>query len=312
MLSPLKSAVRTGVHAALSQRERRLLAASSEPKWPHIFITGAPRAGTSLFYELMVTRYQLAFFSNLAHRFYKTPCAATQIGLPILERRKSTFKSNYGHISGWSAPNEGGWIWRRWIDDGPWIDESTLPMLPEHEIRGTLAAMSNVMEAPFVNKNVMHANRLRVLQALFPDCLIIEVKRDPIETIRSIVRARQRNKGPALNHDDWWSVQPSTAKGGTVVEQACSQVLGVEADIARDSGFNGSSNFLRVEYSSLCGDTWKELDRVEEFLVQHGVPAIIRADVPERFSRAPSKPLADHDEEVIKGFMNETRAVGSK
>jgi len=291
-----KSMVRGSVHTALAPLERRLLAQHGTARWPHVFIVGAPRSGTSLFYELLVTRYRFSFFSNLAHRFYKTPVAATRLGRSAIETRQSLFQSSYGHISGWTAPNEGGWIWQRWLEDGPWTDESVLPGLPADEIRATLAAISHVLDAPFVNKNVMHANRLRLLQALFPDCLILEVQRDPADTVRSIVRARQRNKGPGLNLDQWWSVQPSNAGGGNLVEQACRQVTGVAADIARDSGAAGHANRFSIDYAELCAAPEATLDRVASFLAANGVPAAERGAIPEVFTPPTSAPLPEADE----------------
>lgn len=296
----LKSAVRGSVHTALGPIERRLLAQHGTARWPHVFIVGAPRSGTSLFYELLVTRYRFAFFSNLAHRFYKTPVAATWLGHSVIESRQGVFESNYGHIAGWSAPNEGGWIWQRWLEDGPWINETALPGLPADEIRTTLAAMSNVMAAPFINKNVMHANRLRLLQALFPDCLILEVQRDPAETVRSIVRARQHNKGPALNLDQWWSVQPSNARGGGLIEQACQQVTGVAADIARDSGANRFS----IDYRKLCATPAATLDRVSDFLSANGVPVAERSTIPAVFTLPVSQPLPEADEAQLQALLH--------
>lgn len=298
----IKSAVRGSVHTALAPLERQLLARHGTARWPHVFIVGAPRSGTSLFYELLVTRYRFSFFSNLAHRFYKTPVAATRLGRSAIETRQSLFQSSYGHISGWSAPNEGGWIWQRWLEDGPWIDEAALAGLPANEIRATLAAMSHVLDAPFVNKNVMHANRLRLLQALFPDCLILEVRRDPADTVRSIVRARQRNKGPALNLDQWWSVQPSNAGGSDLIEQAYRQVTGVAADIARDSG-GWRANRLSIDYAELCAAPAAVLDRVASFLAANGVPTAERSAIPEVFTPPVSVPLPEADEVRLHDFL---------
>ncbi|MCK0103897.1 sulfotransferase [Pseudohalocynthiibacter sp. F2068] len=308
MKSWIKTVVRTSVHTILSPLEARLIERYKEAQWPHVFIVGAPRSGTSLFYELLVTRYRFAFFSNLAHRFYKTPVAASWCGRSIIQNRKSQFRSNYGHISGWSAPNEGGQIWQRWFEDGPWTDESALPNLPSAEIRATLAAMSRVFDAPFVNKNVMHSNRLRLLQTLFPDCLILEMRRDPTETVRSIIRAQLREKGPILNDDQWWSVQPSNAGGADLIERACLQVTGVADDIARDTGLMGRKNHLAVDYSGLCADPSLMLDQVETFLSSNGVPMERRQDIQEHFPAPRSKPLDLEIETRIRDLLEQHRA----
>lgn len=298
MKSLAKSVLRSIVHTVFTPLERRMLAQQPVARWPHIFILGAPRSGTSLFYELMTTGFDFAFFSNLAHRFYKTPLAATRIGGKLISDHTPTYQSDYGHISGWAAPNEGGWIWQRWLEDGPWVDERHLTSLPIAEIQATLAGMSALSDAPFINKNVMHSNRVRLLDALFPGCLFIEIRRDAKDTARSIIRAQRRNKGPERDHEEWWSVRPSNAGGDTDIERACQQVVGVANDIERDCAHIGADRHFRVEYEALCADPKRILASVATFLEQHGVPAKPRpgGSVPEQFTLRASRPLEAEEE----------------
>lgn len=292
MTSFAKSIIRGGVHTALAPLEQRLLRQAPAPRWPHVFVIGAPRSGTSLFYELLVARYHFAFFSNIAHRFYKTPVAASWLGRRLIRSYQPQYTSEFGHISGWSAPNEGGWIWQRWLADGPWVDEHAIAGLNTEKMRATLAAMSAMFDAPFVNKNVMHSNRIRLMDALFPGCLFIEVRRDLQDTARSIIRAQQRHKGPEPDAEDWWSVRPSNAGGKDMVERAWRQVTGVAEDIARDSTALNRDCLLRIDYEALCQNTNEVIDNVAEFLSQRGVSMILKSQVPDRFERHPSKPLA--------------------
>lgn len=300
-----KSFVRSTVHTVLAPMEARLLAGQSAPRWPHVFILGAPRSGTSLFYELMVTGFRCAYFSNLAHRFYKTPLAVSRLGQRLITTHEAAYQSDYGHISGWAAPNEGGWIWQRWLEDGPWTDERKLPDLPAREIQATLAGMSTISDAPFVNKNVMHSNRVRLLDALFPGCLFVEIHRDAKDTARSIIRAQRRDKGPKQDSDKWWSVRPSNAGGETVLERACRQVTGVSLDIHRDCSHVGQDRLFCLDYNALCTDPRKALLRVARFLESHGVPAVSRNPVPEQFTTHTSKPLTPEEEirldEMLRG-----------
>ncbi|WP_377194785.1 sulfotransferase [Ruegeria meonggei] len=303
-----KSALRGTVHTVLAPIEAQMLSRHPEAKWPHIFILGAPRSGTSLFYELMTTQFAFAYFTNLAHRFYKTPLAATRIGRPFISRHKPAYQSDYGHISGWAAPNEGGWIWQRWLEDGPWVDESRIVELPVGEIRSTLAGMSYLSAAPFINKNVMHSNRVRLLDALFPGCLFLEVQRDARDTARSIIRAQRRNKGPETDEDEWWSVRPSNASGDTDIERACHQVLGVAQDIEHDCAYVGADRHFRVDYAALCTNPQNILSDVAQFLSDRNVPTLpLKQDpAPETFSLRPSKPLSPEDEAFLDDVLRRT------
>ena len=307
MTSFAKSIIRGGVHTALAPLEGRLLRQAPAPHWPHVFVIGAPRSGTSLFYELLVARYHFAFFTNIAHRFYKTPVAASWLGRSLIRAYQPQYTSEFGHISGWSAPNEGGWIWQRWLADGPWVDEHAMAGLNAKDMRATLAALSAMFEAPFINKNVMHSNRIRLMDALFPGCLFIEVRRDFHDTARSIIRAQQRHKGPEPDAEDWWSVRPSNAGGQDMVERAWRQVTGVAEDIARDCDALNRDCLLRVNYEELCQHTNKTIDSVEKFLSQRGVDMVLKSQVPDRFERHPSKPLTPE----IEARLTELSAVGA-
>lgn len=284
-----------------------MIARQPEARWPHIFILGAPRSGTSLFYELMATQFQLAYFTNLAHRFYKTPLAATKLGRPFISTHRPAFQSDYGHIPGWAAPNEGGWIWQRWLEDGPWTDESVTASLPVDEIRATLAGMSNLSEAPFINKNVMHSNRVRLLDALFPGCLFMEVQRDAKDTARSILRAQRRNKGPQRDREEWWSVRPSNAGGSSDIERACRQVVGVAKDIERDCTHVGANRHVRIDYKALCADPKKTLEDVARFLTGHDVPVRPKNDgsIPAQFTLGGTKRLSIEEEDLLGEMLED-------
>lgn len=310
MTSFAKSIIRGGAHTALAPLERRLLRQAPEPRWPHVFIVGAPRSGTSLFYELLVARYHFAFFTNIAHRFYKTPVAASWLGRSLIRAYQPQYTSEFGHISGWSAPNEGGWIWQRWLEDGPWVDERAAQGLKVDDMRATLAALSAMFDAPFINKNVMHSNRIRLMNALFPGCLFIEVRRDLHDTARSIIRAQQRHKGPEPDAENWWSVRPSNAGGDDMVERAWRQVTGVAKDIARDCAALNQDCLLSINYEDLCENTSEVFDIVYGFLSQRGIRVSLKSQVPEQFERHPSKPLAPEIEARLTA-LSAIPAVGA-
>ena len=68
-----------------------LLRRAPEPDEPVCFIVGPPRSGTTLLYELLVRCFYFSYFSNLAHRFYRTPVAATRIGRRLIHSWEGTF-----------------------------------------------------------------------------------------------------------------------------------------------------------------------------------------------------------------------------
>ncbi len=85
-----------------------------------------------------------------------------KLGNFLLSDWVGSYSSDYGHISGWSAPNEGGAIWKQWLQDADWCDETAIGDVNSLAMISTINGISGVLDAPFVNKNVMHSNRMRL------------------------------------------------------------------------------------------------------------------------------------------------------
>src|SRR5690606_21792278 len=82
------------LEAALVARGAR----EAEAAPPPVFVVGPPRSGTTLVYQLLVRRFRVAYLSNLAHRLYETPAAATWLGRPFVRPWTGPFESRYGHV----------------------------------------------------------------------------------------------------------------------------------------------------------------------------------------------------------------------
>ncbi len=309
------SSIRAAGHAVLWPLEQSMLSkADTAP--PPVFIIGAPRSGTSLLYELMITRFRFAYMSNAAHRFYKTPLAASRIFAKPIDEWQGNFTSSYGHIDGWGAPNEGGWIWQRWLADGDWRDGANFPETSAIELRCLLAGFSHLANAPFLNKNVMHSNRLRLMHRIWPDALFVEVRRDALDNARSIIRAERAEGGPKKHSDEWWSVRPRLAKlyaGKPDSQRAAAQVVGVTQDIAEDIAEIGANRLLSVDYLDMCRNPGAVLTQIAQFLVSNGAAVEDRGTVPNAFPVRPSKPLDHADEAEVTATLgvlmqNETKA----
>jgi hypothetical protein len=277
------------IMAALAPIEKWKLGQQSGEFGPACFILGPPRSGTTLLYELMLTRYQFAYLSNLAHRFYLTPVAATLLGRRGIQQWQGSFESAYGHIEGWAAPNEGGWIWNRWFPEESYLSEDRAAALPVETIRPTIQSLCNVLDAPFLNKNVMHSVHMRLLDAIFPGCLFVHLQRDPAENMRSILRARANEGGPALR-EDWWSVKPRHwdryRNSGNAV-QAAAQVLHIHREIALDAKHLGLERRIVVDYADVCARPKDTIDRIGNFMTTAGVELRDHAGLPDEFRRSP-------------------------
>jgi hypothetical protein len=284
---------------SLRPLESRLVArgaATAAP--PPCFLVGPPRSGTTLLYQLLVRRFRVAYLSNLAHRLYETPVSATRIGWPLVRNWRGEFESRYGHVAGWAAPNEGGWIWERWLPGSESLDASFAAGLPLDEMRGTVSALSQIMGGPFVNKNVIHSVRIPLLAAIFPGCGFVQVCRGPLANARSIVRAEQAGGG--FERDRWWSVKPRAWQqfaGADPSTRAAAQVHFVHCDIEDAAAALGPRRLLRIDYERVCREPRAVVDETGVFLEALGSPVQVRGVVPEAFANAASRPLENPEAE---------------
>lgn len=92
-----------------------------EPGLPPVFIIGAPRSGTTLLYQVMAARFQVAYSTNFLAMFYK----ASILGMALSQKlhggdssEPNTFQSHHGSTAGHAGPYEAGEFWYRWFPRG--------------------------------------------------------------------------------------------------------------------------------------------------------------------------------------------------
>jgi hypothetical protein len=278
-------AARGSLALLLAPLEAALVRSAPETGAPPVFIVGPPRSGTTLLSQVLVHCYRFAPFTNLAHRLHRTPLAAAWLGRALLQRQASAFDSRFGHVAGWGAPSEGGRIWSRWMPEFGPLDEGAAARLPVAEIRRTVFGTAQILGAPFLNKNVMHSVHVGLLDALFPGCLFLEIRRAVRDNVRSIVRAREAGGGPT-DAEGWWSVRPAGAEAFLAAEpvvQAAAQVRLVRETIERDAARLGEGRRLVIEYADLCADPAAVCARVERSCGARGVALAARAAPPAPF-----------------------------
>jgi len=270
---------------------------------PPVFIVGPPRSGTSLLYESLVTRYRFAYFSNLADWFHLAPVAATAFGIFLVRGWRGEFESRYGHIHGWGAPSEAGPIWDRWLPRTK-RNCANSPKA-EKQLQNTILALSGLLDAPFINKNVMLSMQIGLLTRIFENPVFIRVMRDPVENVRSILRAQEDGIGPYV--DGWWSVRPTLAEqfqGADRLTKACVQVIGIEADILGDCKRHAFDRLFTVDYHDMCERPRTLLDELGTFIRGCNIELRDRLQVPAHFSR-PSKNGARLNEAAIRTKLDE-------
>ncbi len=297
--------------ASLAPLEWGLRRGAERPAEPPCFVVGPPRSGTTLLFELLIRRYRFAYISNLAHRLYRTPVAASRLFRGVIGSWRGSFESDYGHVDGWGAPNEGGWVWGRWMPESTHLDAARADALAVSEIRSTVAGIAAALDAPFLSKNVMHSAHMQLLDRVFPGCVFIEIRRDPVANVRSILRAREAGAGPTVAARDWFSLKPlgwEAFRDADPVEQAAAQVFLTRRMIEGESERLGAARLVRTDYETLTADPGRELARIHGLLADQGIRAEDREEIrPEFRNRNPGNDdseLRDRVERVRCGLAS--------
>jgi hypothetical protein len=252
-----------------------------------------------------VRRFHFAYLSNAAQIFRRVPAAATMMAAPQISAWRGGFKSEYGYIRGWGAPNEGGWLWNRWFPQEYYLDPSYAERLPVDRIRRIVAAISRPMKGPFLNKYVPHSAHVRLLDQIFRGSLFIEVYRDPADNVRSIVRARADGQ---YDSREWLAVKPREWEhfaNADDVMRACAQVYYIHQNIEEDARVIGRNRRLIIEYARMCREPRAVLEGVRSFFHSHQIHLRIKDEVPETFRASIDKRLDEDTERMIAEGVEE-------
>lgn len=179
--------------------------------FPTIVITGVPRSGTTLLSQLLPSRYQVGYVSNLMARFYKAPLVGAWLQMQLIRDVIHSLR-DYGSEHGVTAkvfePHEFGFFWTQNLpcsDDchGPGTNETEL-VSRLAELNRTLKNISRAFGAPVLYKSVLTS-------FFFPELLkntdifVVNIFRKKEDVIKSILKVREQRLG---SKSKWWSLRP--------------------------------------------------------------------------------------------------------
>lgn len=220
-----------------------------------VFIVGAPRTGSTILYQVLTNNYDVGFIDNLASYFYR--CLPLGIWLSNIlfgNRPHNNFRSDHGntHEFGFHAPSECGNFWYRWLPNTHhFIEHGELETDKINEIREEIRTCLRIVKSPFLFKNLNAGQRLRLICEMYPNAKIIYIRRDPIFTVRSILKARSK---VGVGKGQWWSIKPKeyqTLLDLDETEMCVAQVLLLEKQIEEDLNLFDSKNVYNLHYDEL-------------------------------------------------------------
>jgi len=257
------------VNGLLSSSEQAALAKYSGvgKEHPLVFVMGPLRSGTTLFMQWLAETGLAAYPTNLLSRFYGAPVIGAQIQLLLTDPRFNfrneildftqsiEFESENGKTHGALAPNEFWYFWRRFLPFGEldWLpDEELLRVVDRAMLVSELTTLTRVFDKPFALKGMILNYNIPFLDALFPQAVFIQIQRDPVANVASILQARERQLG---SREAWYSFkirEYPKLKQLEPIMQAAGQLRCIERAVTRGMKHAAESRKLVVQYENFC------------------------------------------------------------
>jgi hypothetical protein len=237
---------------ALQRREERLLAAAPPSDAPMLLIVGPPRSGTTLVYQTVVRRLPVSFATNLSALFPRAPIAAQALFSRSRHTTGTDLRSYFGQTRALFDANDAFHLWDRWLGTERYRAPDVIAPDAVRAMRRFFDAWSWRFPAPFVNKNNRNTDCLRQLAEALPEARFVVVRRDPLETLQSLLIARQVVQGDVARA---WGLRSHDARhAGTraAVEAVCEQLVEIERRLRADCAVIAPGRLLEVSYAQFC------------------------------------------------------------
>ena len=246
--------------------EKRLYKKSSHPKLPIIFVTGAPRSGTTLVAQVLIQHFPASYFNNLTAVFQRSPIISNILFNRFLNRKSIDYKSYYGKTIKFYGPNDGLYIWDRWLGN----DRTRIPVsiddLAKCNMIRFFGTFEQVFKKPFINKNNNLNTCANLIAEILENSYFICVKRNLLYLAQSLLKARStihgdsyvpyglQNSAKTVNADN--SLDP--------ILDVCKQVLFHEQVIKEQQKIIGEERFWIVSYEEFCANPTDLVKKVSE------------------------------------------------
>ncbi|MHC3995079.1 sulfotransferase family protein [Thiomicrolovo sp. ZZH C-3] len=233
-----------------------------------VFIIGAPRTGSTILYQTLTNQLDVLYIDNLVCRFHKHLFFGFWLSNKLFKQKAhNCFRSNHGNTAeyGLRAPSECAGYWYRWLPkDRHFIDYDDITDMMVQEIRQEISAVINYFDKPLIFKNLNAGQRMKLITRAFPDAKFIFIKRDPLYTAQSILKAK---RSIGIDDNTFWSVMPENVerlRQLNAYEQIVKQIYYLEKQINVDKKLIRRGHLLEVHYTDLTDTSKSQI--IKEFL----------------------------------------------
>ncbi|MDF1749154.1 MAG: sulfotransferase [Alphaproteobacteria bacterium] len=253
---------------ALNSRLLDIVSHAAAIDQPLLFVTGAPRSGTTLLSQAIAGYFNLGFIDNLAAKFWSAPDIGIRLSrMTFGMDRVPEAMSDFGRTKG-SNIHGFHFFWMNqlqltWVDD---LFSDPVDRGVDWQVLGSL--LGGIQQADgraFLMKGYYPSYYMRRFCDLSPNVLFIRINRNLLDQAASIREARLSELG---RDDVWWSMQPPEIYDlvqKSPAEQISGQILGLNRYFDRQSQ-DPTVRCLDLDYDALCENPKALLMQIGEFV----------------------------------------------
>ncbi len=257
------------INSTLWRAEKKLIESPCSPQFHAILLMGPMRSGTTLFIQWLANIGLVAYPTNLLSRLYRAPIIGAKIQLLLTDPRYNfrdelgefaqqvEYKSENGKTKGVLAPNEFWYFWRRFLADPArdvWTDDELRQSMDVRTMLAELGGIMDVFEKPFAAKGMLFNYNIPFLDSVLDKVLFIQIKRDPVANVASVLDARKRQLG---SEEKWYSFkipEYERLSGLDPVTQVAGQVYYINRAVTAGLEGVADERKLLVQYEDFCAN----------------------------------------------------------
>lgn len=257
------------INSMLWVSEKQVLENYRQAQFPVVLIMGPMRSGTTLLTQWAANTGLFAYPTNLLSRFYQAPIIGAKIQLLLTDPRynfrdelgefaqQAEYRSENGKTKGVLAPNEFWYFWRRFLTEpgrDVWTDDELRQGMDTRTMLAELAGMMEVFRKPFVAKGMLFNYNIPFLDSVFDKVVFVQIKRDPLTNVASVLEARKRQLG---SDKKWYSFkipEYEELKDLDPVTQAAGQVHFIDKAVTQGLSKVDDARKLVVQYEDFCAN----------------------------------------------------------
>lgn len=235
----------------LARRESRLYGAATPPRLPQLFVCGPPRSGTTVVAQALIAHLPVAYLSNIAGLFPRSPITAERVIGRRLAEWKPDYHSYYGRVAALRGPNDALGLWDRWLGPDRTRRREALTPAEGEALWRFFGALEECTGRPLVAKNNNLNLQARAVAAHLPTARFLCLDRDPRFLAQSLLTARR-----AIHGDPHaaYGLAPEPGPGESPLDSVCRQVKFLREGAESERRAVGAERFWIVPYEDFCAN----------------------------------------------------------